>query len=58
MAQVVGKFSLTVVCKGCDSVVEYKYSEVKREVQDDGFLFLVYSYINCPCCGKKIYVSK
>lgn len=62
MVNVVGKDLSKVkkaTCGSCASILEYTLAEVRSYITYDycGDSDMVY-HINCPCCGKEVYVSR
>lgn len=48
-----------VICKGCGATLKYVPNDIKEKVSRDYTGGSdIYHYIQCPPCGKEIYVTR
>lgn len=61
MAKVIGKspeYVKQITCRNCASIIEYTLSECKQKaVKDYTGTSDIETYLKCPSCNERIYVS-
>lgn len=49
---------VAVTCEGCNSELEYVYSDIKRDEIPYLFSKRIERYVVCPVCKNNIYIRK